>query len=144
MARRPLHRRSRFAAIPRWVWLGAIVALAVITYLVVRHFRADRYEAFASSNRAEFVRQAQTRLRGDPTVADVVYSPAREQWDVTPAMPDVDAKAFGRYLCFTLGEAGVTEPETSVRVIDAAKLRANGFDYGAASRGTVQCEEREE
>ena len=56
----------------------------------------------------------------------------------------VDPKAFGRYLCFALGESGVVEAETSVRVIDAAKLQASAFDYAAASRGTIKCKEGDE
>lgn len=126
---------------PRWAWLVAAIVLAAIAFFAIRHFRAHKNEGFAPSDRAELLQQAQIRLRGDPTVADLVYSPAREQWDVTPAMADVDAKAFGRYLCFALDEAGVIEPETSVRVIDAAKLQASAFDYAAASRGTIKCEE---
>jgi len=144
MARRPPHRRSRFAGRPRRVWLIAAIVLAVVTYFVVQHFRDHRQEAFAASNRAQILRQAQTRLRGDPTVADLVYSPAREQWDVTPAIAGVDPEAFGRYLCFTLGESRVVEAKTSVRVIDAAKLQASAFDYAAASRGTIKCEEGDE
>jgi hypothetical protein len=141
MARRPPYRRRRFAAIPRWVWLIVAIALALIAFFVVRHSLARNDEGIAATNRAQILRDAQTRLRRDPTVADLVYSPAREQWDVTPAIADVDPKAFGRYLCFTLGESGVVEAKTSVRVIDAAKLQANAFDYAAASRGTIKCEE---
>jgi hypothetical protein len=141
MVRRPPYRRSRLAAIPRWVWPIAAIVFAVVAYFVVQHFRARQHQAFASSNRAQILQQAQIRLRGDPTVADMVYSPASEQWDVTPAMASVDPKGFARYLCFTLDESGVVEPETSVRVIDAARLQANGFDYAAASRGTFKCEE---
>jgi hypothetical protein len=144
MVRRPPYRSSRFAAIPRRAWSIAVIVLAIAAYFVVQHFRARQHEAFASSNRAQILQQAQMRLRGDPTVADLVYSPARKQWDVTPTMANVDPKAFARYLCFTLDESGVVEPETSVRVIDAAKLQANGFDYAAASRGTIKCEESEQ
>lgn len=141
MARHPPYRRSRLAAIPRWVWLVAAIILAVIAFFVIRHSRAHTDEGIAASNRAQILRYAQTRLRGDPTVADVVYSPGREQWDVTPAIAGVDPKAFGRYLCFTLNESGVVEPATTVRVIDAAKLQANAFDYATASRGTIKCKE---
>lgn len=59
----------------------------------------------------------------------------------TPANADTETKAFAHYLCFTLTQAGVTQPHPSVRVVDGAKLEANGFDYAAASRGTIRCGE---
>lgn len=144
MARRPPYRRSRFAAMPRWGWVVVAIVIAAGAFVVIRHVRSHNDAAVLPSDRARLLRQAQSHLRGDPTVADVVYSPADEQWDVTPAIAGVDAKAFGRYVCFTLGEAGIVDPETSVRVIDAAKLKANAFNYAAASRGTFTCEVSEE
>ena len=42
----------------------------------------------------------------------------------TPANADTETKAFAHYLCFTLTQAGVTQPHTSVRVVDGAKLEA--------------------
>lgn len=143
MARRPaprsIRRRSRIATIPRWAWASAAIAALIAAWLLYRHLHERQEQPREFSNRALLLSRAQARLRADPNVADLVYSAPLDQWDATPAMPDADAKAFGHYLCFTLAEAGVTRPDTTVRVIDGAKLEANGFDYAAASRGTFGC-----
>lgn len=143
MGRRPPHRRSRLAVIPRWAWLGVAIVLAAAVVLIARHVGSRDDAPIALSDRPLLLRQAQAMLRGDPNVADLVYSGPRDQWAVTPSTPEVDPRAFARYVCFLLGEAAVARPHTSVRVIDGAKLEANGFDYAAASRGTITCEEGE-
>ena len=96
------------------------------------------------ANRALLLKRATTLLKSDPSIADVVYSGPRDQWEVTPSVPDVDPRAFGRYVCFLLSETGMAGERTNVRVIDGARLEANGFDYAAASRGIVTCEEGKE
>ncbi|TPG22616.1 hypothetical protein EAH87_02100 [Sphingomonas koreensis] len=121
------------------LWLLAVVVGGVAALILI-HNRSQQSEApVITSNRPALIREAQAALRADPSIADLVYSTPRDQWDVTPAAADTDPKAFAHYLCFTLAQAGVTQPHTSVRVIDGARLEANGFDYAAASRGTIDC-----
>lgn len=118
-----------------------MVIVLGVTLFLIRHMSAQAEAPVALSNRPILLQQAQAQLRADPNIADLVYSAPLDQWDVTPASADTDATAFARYLCFTLAEAGVTQPRTSVRVIDGAKLEANDFDYAAASRSTIRCRE---
>lgn len=131
--------RQRLANMPRWGWLLLLILLCLIAYFVVRHYRTGEQAPAAVSNRALLLHQATATLRADPSVSDVIYNAVADQWDVTPANPDAGARAFGQYVCFLLGEANVLAPNTSVRVIDGAKLEASGFDYNAASRGVVTC-----
>src|SRR3546814_5720365 len=85
------------------------------------------------SDRQRLVSAAITALRADPNVADIVYSPAGDQWDATPIAGTDDATAFARYVCFVLDAQHVTRPATSVRVIDNDRLEASGFDYNRRS-----------
>jgi hypothetical protein len=151
MARRPSPRRRppphgsalrrRLAAVPRWAWAALAILACVVAYAAIRHYRAANRPVIAVSNRALLLDRATALLRSDPSVADVIYSGPTDQWEATPAAPDVDPRAFGRYVCFLLGESGVAGAHTNVRVIDGAKLEASGFDYAAASRGIVNCGE---
>jgi hypothetical protein len=124
---------------PRWGWAVLLIVLCLIGYLAIRHYRTGEEAPALISNRALLLRQATATLRTDPSIADVVYNAVGDQWDVTPASADADPRAFGHYVCFLLGQAGVAAPRTSVRVIDGAKLEASGFDYNAASRGVMAC-----
>lgn len=128
---------------PRWGWAVLLIVLCLIAYLTIRHYRGGENEPTVVSNRTLLLRQATATLRNDPSIADVVYNAVGDQWDVTPASTDADPRAFGHYVCFMLGQAGVAAPHTSVRVIDGAKLEASGFDYNAASRGVMACGGRE-
>jgi hypothetical protein len=120
-----------------------LIVLCAIVYLVVRHYQADRHEPAVISNRAQLLSRATAALRGDPSIGDVVYNAAADQWDVTPASADADPRAFGQYVCYLLGQDGVAAAHTNVRVIDGARLEASGFDYAAASRGVIVCGGRE-
>src|SRR3546814_18870606 len=91
-------------------------------------------------DRQRLVPSPNTALRGDANVADIVYSPAGNQWGATPIAGTDDATAFARYVCFVLDAQHVTRPATSVRVIDNDRLEASGFDYNRASRGRLTCE----
>src|SRR3546814_18465604 len=64
------------------------------------------------SDRQRLVSAAITALRADPNVADIVYSPAGDQWDATPIAGTDDATAFARYVCFVLDAQHVTRPAT--------------------------------
>ncbi|MGN6277972.1 MAG: hypothetical protein ACTHM8_04530 [Sphingomonas sp.] len=142
MARRPPPRRVyRSSRVPRWVWPAAVIVVGIVALLVIRHMKKPAETTVPQSNRPFLLQRAQTQLRADPNIADLIYSAPLDQWDATPANADTAAAAFAHYLCFTLAQAGVTQPQTSVRVIDGAKLEANGFDYAAASRGTIRCGE---
>jgi len=144
MAYRPPNRpndRSRRPIAASRLWLLITIVVGVVVLFFIRHLHDEADAPKTTSNRPLLLQQAQAHLRADPNIADLVYVPARDQWEVTPAMPDADPTAFGRYLCFTLAQAGVTQPHTTVRVIDGAKLEASGFDYAAASRGTIACKE---
>lgn len=92
------------------------------------------------SDRQRLVSGAIAALRADPNVADIIYSPAGDQWDATPIAGIDDATAFARYICFVLDTQHVTRAATSVRVIDNDRLEASGFDYNRASRGRLTCE----
>jgi hypothetical protein len=130
--------------VPRWAWVVLAILACIAAYHAVEHYRARQAPPIEVSNRALLLSRATTLLKGDPSIGDVIYSAPDDQWDVTPAAPDVDPRAFGRYVCFLLGQAGIAAPHTSVRVIDGTKLEASGFDYAAASRGIVNCEEGRE
>jgi hypothetical protein len=133
----PLPRRTR--RLPRKAWLALIVIACAAAFFVVRHYRDRRDTLPAFSERPMLLSRAQTTLRADPSIADVIYSSGHDQWDVTPAIPDTNPRDFARYVCFLLDRAAVAEPDTSVRVIDGAKLKASGLDYAAASRGATTC-----
>jgi hypothetical protein len=133
----PLPRRTR--RLPRKAWLALLVIGCVAAFFVIRHYRDRRDTLPAFSDRPMLLGRAQTALRADPSIADVTYSSAHDQWDVTPALPDTHPRDFARYVCFLLDHAAVAEPDTSVRVIDGAKLKATNLDYAAASRGTTTC-----
>ena len=124
---------------PRWGWVVLAILAGAIAYLAIRQYRGDHREQVFVSNRALLISQATAMLRADPNIGDVVYNAAADQWDVTPASADADPRAFGRYVCFVLGQDQVTAAHTNVRVIDGAKLAANDFDYAGASRGIVLC-----
>ena len=129
---------------PRRAWVAIAIGLALAVFLIVRQALEKHDQPVVASDRPRLLREAQAALRADPNVTDLVYSAPTDQWDVTPAVPDVDPRAFGRYVCFVLGQAGVAAPQTSVRVIDGARLEARDFDYAAASRGVLTCEEGKE
>lgn len=133
----PLPRRTR--RLPRKAWLALIVIACAAAFFVIRHNRNHRDTPMAFSDRPMLLGRAQTALRADPSIADVTYSSTHDQWDVTPALPGTSPRDFAGYVCFLLDQAAVAEPDTSVRVIDGAKLKATGLDYGAASRGTTTC-----
>lgn len=137
----PLPRRTR--RLPRKAWLVLIVIVIVIAcvaaFFVIRHNR-NHHDTLASfSDRPVLLGRAQTALRADPSIADVTYSSTNDQWDVTPAIANTNPRDFARYVCFLLDRAAVAELDTSVRVIDGAKLKATNLDYAAASRGTTTC-----
>lgn len=136
VARRHLRRRRS-----RRFWLAtlALAAIVVAAGLVWQQQRARPDPAVLLSDRQQRVAAASAALRADPNVADLVYSPRADQWDVTPAMASADATAFARYICFVLDTHRVTHPTTSVRVIDNEALDASGFDYNQASRGRLTC-----
>ncbi|HEU4960330.1 MAG TPA: hypothetical protein VFT56_07975 [Sphingomonas sp.] len=136
--------RRRLATVPRWTWVVLALLVCIAAYFVIEDYRTRQAPPVEVSNRVLLLRRATTLLEGDPSIADIIYSSPTDQWDATPAAPDVDPRAFGRYVCFLLGQAGVAAPHTNVRVIDGAKLEAKGFDYAAASRGIVKCEEGKE
>jgi len=121
------------------VLVAAIAAFIVV--LVVQH-RGRTGDPPLVSERQRLLHAAQAALRHDPSVADVVYTAPRDRWDVTPAIADSDPRSFARYICFVIEAHGVVQSGTSVRVIDGAALEANGFDYDAASRGVLTCNER--
>lgn len=142
MARRPPPRASyQRRRVPRWASPMVVIVVGIVTLVVIRHMTKPAETPVTLTNRLFLLQQAKTQLRADPNIADLVYSAPLDQWDATPANADTDTAAFAHYLCFTLAQAGVTQPQTSVRVIDGAKLEANGFDYAAASRGTIRCGE---
>lgn len=120
-----------------------MIVVCVAGYVAIQHYRASQRRPMIVSNRALLLSRAETALRADPDVADLVYNAADDQWDVTPATADADPRAFGRYVCFMLAQGGVARPHTVVRVIDAAKLQATDFDYAAASRGILSCGEQQ-
>jgi hypothetical protein len=122
------------------VLVAAVVAFAAV--LFIHHKNDTRPTAPAISDRPRLLRAAEAMLHADPSIADLVYTPARDRWDVTPANAAADPGSFARYVCFLLETHGVVQPRTSVRVIDDAALETNGFDYNAASRGTLTCNER--
>src|SRR3546814_13402390 len=85
------------------------------------------------SDRQRLVSAAITALRADPNVADIVYSPAGDQWDATPIPGTDDATAFARYVCFGLDAQHATRPATSVRVIDNARPAPSGAHHNPAT-----------
>jgi hypothetical protein len=129
----------RLARLPRWALIAITLVLAGVAVLIVRHERRKPAPMRMIDDRIRLIDAEQTNLRHDPNIADLVYTPGRDQWDVTPANTTVDPVSFGRYVCFLLGNAGVAGTHTSVRVIDGATLQAKGFDYPAATRATVGC-----
>src|SRR3546814_13275109 len=78
------------------------------------------------SDRQRLVSAAITALRADPNVADIVYSPAGDQWDATPIAGTDDAPAFAPYVCFVLAAQNVTPHPPTVRLIDPERPDTGG------------------
>ncbi len=129
-------RRRRTLAV-----LAAAVA-AIVVVLAIHHRSGPDEPPPVISERQRLLLAAEAALRTDPSIADVIYTAAPDRWDVTPAIAGSDPRSFARYVCFVIGAHGVMLPGTSVRVIDGAVLETNGFDYNAASRGVLTCNER--
>lgn len=134
--RRLLDAVSRLS---RWAKLTILAVLIAAIALGIRQYRATDPAPSPTIDRNPQFRAAEAQLRSDPEIADIVYVSVNDQWNATPITAVGDPKDFGRYVCFELGSAGVVGPRTSVRVIDAAKLAANGFDYPAAATAMVPC-----
>jgi hypothetical protein len=124
--------------VPRWLWVALAVALIAGGYVIVRH-RSASQTPVAVVDRAAMIRRAAAMLHADPSIADAVYNAAADQWQVTPAEPGADPRAFGRYVCYQLARTSAGGSSASVRVIDGTALLANDYDYNAASRGIVRC-----
>ncbi|RIA47131.1 hypothetical protein DFR49_1699 [Hephaestia caeni] len=135
-----LRQKQRRRPPPRafWILVAGLIGCAALLWWHYRN-RPDPAPPVVS-NRQRLVSAAIAALRADPNVADIVYSPAGDQWDATPIAGTDDATAFARYVCFVLDAQHVIRPATSVRVIDNDRLEASGFDYSRASRGRLTCE----
>src|SRR3546814_9238112 len=79
-----LRQKQRRRPPPRAFWL-LVAGLIGCAALVWWQYR-DRPEPAPPivSDRQRLVSAAITALRANPTVADIVYSPAGDQWDSTP------------------------------------------------------------
>src|SRR3546814_10043103 len=91
-----LRQKQRRRPPPRAFWLlvAGLIGCAALLWWQYRDRPAPAPPIV--SDRQRLVSAAITALRADPNVADIVYSPAGDQWDATPIAGTDDPTAFAR------------------------------------------------
>ena len=84
---------------------------------------------------------AQTALRAEPKVLDLVYDPqAVVQWTIGVKDDGTERYGYAEYVCLTLKDMNALAPGVEVRIVDYPAFMANGGDAHAASLGHVECD----
>ena len=89
--------------------------------LIVRHRSQAIPPPPDTTDATAILQAAENDLRHDPIIADVVFAPGRDQWDVSPAMGalgPVDPQGFGHYICGLLAERGAVDARKDQRADD--------------------------
>lgn len=83
---------------------------------------------------------AKTAIRAEAKVIDFVYDPkASVEWTIGVKDDGSPRYGFAEYFCLRLGEWGVRDDRTTVRIVDFRKYMEPGGNGRDADLGTVEC-----
>ena len=128
--------RSRSGARRRLIWLAVAAGLVLVGWAIfqavtpspVRHHAPEPPYA-----------AARAKLLAEPNVRDVVRVGSQDLWNVAVAPGGGDPMRFAKYLCAILVDNDVVSPSSRVRIVDAARLEAGGYDYARAQLAVTGC-----
>ena len=113
-----------------------MIGLALLGWAI---FRAVTPAALKHRAPAPPYAAARAKLLAEPNVRDVVRAGSQDLWNVSVAPGGADPARFAKYLCLILTDNDVIGPSSRVRIVDARRLEANGYDYDRAQLAVTGC-----
>lgn len=127
-----------------------IVVLAIIVAVAIFIFQRTgvKIEVPTPPNATESgpsdaaIQAAETAIRAEPKVRDLLYQPGQAvEWQIGVLDDGTSRVGYANYICDVLGEHDALKPTTHVRIVDIVKVSA-GSNFRAASLGHVACADR--
>ena len=99
---------------------------------------APAVERFTSAS----IEKAKALIKAEPKVIDLMFDPLNAiEWHVAVSNDGTSRHGYAEYLCGLLRDAGATDDDVAIRIVDAAKVSELKDAYRDYSLGAVRCQD---